>query len=192
MYINLGRFLSSALLPLIFFCEYWRLFPHLFTWSFDYIVAFVPGFYDFVWIFYVGSIISAYMHSPQWGDTFGTYLEYKENGAWCVKKQLGAKHTHEKQCIHFSLCSKWCFCLDVLTAERSGHFCHHCRFLFSRIFTLWLLFLNNYLWFKLYWVWAHPLPVGTVATINAEASVRSFCCHNCALCLLAYISWLSY
>lgn len=26
MYINLGRFLSSALLPLIFFCEYWRLF----------------------------------------------------------------------------------------------------------------------------------------------------------------------
>lgn len=45
-----------------------------------------------------------------------------------------------------------------LTAERSGRICHHCRFVLWDTHAV-VIFLKNYLWCKLCWMYAFPMPL---------------------------------
>lgn len=119
-----------------------KTFSHLFMWSFDYIVPFVPGFYSFVW-YSMSTALFQYnvmCTEPNKVTPYGTLtLEHKENGhcnSNLYNRQVAVKQEHG---YLFLFPLKSTISVTFWQQRDLVIFCHHCRF-FCTTFMLWLCY----------------------------------------------------
>jgi len=80
-----------------------------------------------------------------------------------------ASHSKTGKCVTLSFINGIVSVETVLTAERSGHFCHHCRFFCKTLMLLsfychGIIYDVSYVVCMLFFKEAFRMPLGTVAT----------------------------
>lgn len=150
MYINLGRFLSSELLQLIFFCEYWRLF-HTSSCGPLIILYLLYLVFTVLFQYFMSMALFQYTCTEPKEVTPYKYLEYKEMGI--VIDVQKASHSKTGECVTLYL-RNGIISVKMFWQQKDLAIFAITVVFFCETFMLWSFILRNYLWCKLCWMCA--------------------------------------